>query len=425
MKIFNILFLLLVFLFPGKAAWGQKIFREGFIVKKNGESLNGLVQFSTNQDIPSICIFKRFDIARAIDYTPDEIVAFGYKNGNRYEAKEINNKKSFIEVFIMGEITLYNVKSKYYIEKDHSGLIELKDGGIIYKSGTETKEFNKLSEFLRYITEGKTGTISDRFNLKKDISPLILSYNKQSGKNYYVFNRSITEEQISRQVLESGSSVNKFGVLSGVNLYSLNVKQNKNYSGILPTDYLLNPKLANSVVLGLTYERQLSRKSDRFSLRLDLLYTKQTFYSFGKRPNNVSGTTIDDAYFGFTGIKFPILLQYSFTGRRIIPFVNTGVASQNFIDKNYIHIAEEENSYHEISTTTDSKIKLKAGELTAIAGVGLKTRIFNNLALNISGRIEYGSGMFYNKIKNYAPTDYMKPFLERSVQSTLLIGITF
>jgi hypothetical protein len=425
MKKFNLLFLLLVFLLPGKEVRGQKIFREGYIVKKNGESLYGLVQYSANQDVPSVCIFKRFDIARVVNYSPNEILAFGYKNGNRYESNEINNKKSFLEVFIMGEITLYHSKSKYYIEKDHTGLIELNNGPVTYKSVGESKAFTKLPEFLRYITEGKTGTISDRFNLKKEIIPLIISYNKESGKSYYVYNRTITEKQISQKVIESENSINKFSLISGANLYTLNIKPNTDNYSISPTDFLLNPKLETSLTWGLTYERQLSRKSDKFSLRLDLLYTKQTFYSYGKRPNNVGGTTIDDANFGFTGIKFPLLLQYSITGRRIIPYFNTGVAYQVFIDNNYSHIAEEENSYHEIRTTTDSNIKFKPGELTAMGGIGLRTRIYNNLALNISGRIEYGPGVFDNNGRTTELINKKKPFWENSLQYNLLFGITF
>jgi hypothetical protein len=175
----------------------------------------------------------------------------------------------------------------------------------------------------------------------------------------------------------------------------------------------------------LTYERLLSRTSDKFSLILDLLYTKQTFYSYGKRPNNVVGTTIDDVNFGFTGIKLPLLLQYSITGKRIIPYVNAGVAYQFFIDNNYSHIAEEENFYHEIHTTVNNDIKFKKGELTAIGGIGLRTRIFNDLLLNISGRAEYGKGIFNNDGRTQELIVKRKPFLESSLQFTFLLGITF
>ena len=144
MKKFNLLLLLLVFLLPGKDGLGQKIFREGYIVKKNGESLFGLVQYSANQDVPSVSVFKRFDIARIINYYPDEITAFGYRNGNRYESREINNKRSFFEVSISGEITLYHYKSKYYIEKNQSGLIELNDGPLIFRSEGESKTFTSF-----------------------------------------------------------------------------------------------------------------------------------------------------------------------------------------------------------------------------------------------------------------------------------------
>jgi hypothetical protein len=94
MKKTILLFFIIIFFLPGNDAYCQKIFRDGYVIKKTGESLNGLVEYSINQDIPSVCTFKRFDIARRVVYSPKEILAFGYRNGNRYESIELNNKSS-------------------------------------------------------------------------------------------------------------------------------------------------------------------------------------------------------------------------------------------------------------------------------------------------------------------------------------------
>ena len=108
----------------------RKYFRDGYIVKKTGESLSGLVEYSTKKDIPSICTFKRFDIARTVVYSPDEILAFGYRNGNRYESRQVNGKVTFLETIVTGKIVLYQNGAKYYLDKDHLGLIELKNGPV-------------------------------------------------------------------------------------------------------------------------------------------------------------------------------------------------------------------------------------------------------------------------------------------------------
>jgi len=160
MKIIKPLVLILITSFLVQGIFAQKIFRDGYVVKKTGESLTGLVQYSDKQGIPSLCTFKRFDIAREVVYSPGEIQAFGYRNGNRYESREIDNKVTFLEVIATGTIILYQKGSKYYIDKDHLGLIELKNGPVIYNSADGKKEYKNLSSFLTSVTEGKAGPVS-------------------------------------------------------------------------------------------------------------------------------------------------------------------------------------------------------------------------------------------------------------------------
>ncbi len=81
--------------------------------------------------------------------------------------------------------------------------MQLKNGSVTYNSADGIKEFKSLPEFLNSITEGKTGTVSDKFNVKNEIVPLITSYNKVSGKSYNVFNRSISEKQLTQDTLEN------------------------------------------------------------------------------------------------------------------------------------------------------------------------------------------------------------------------------
>ena len=373
-RIKSLFFILLILSF-GKDIYCQKIFRDGYIVKKTGESIKGIVEYSIDQAIPTVCTFKRFDIARKVVYSPKDILAFGYKNGNRYESREVNNKSSFYEVIVTGKIILYHKGSKYYLDKDHLGMVELKNGTITYFSNGAKTEYKSLPEFLIFITEGKAGTISDRFNLKDEIVPLITSYDKESGKSYYAFNRSISEKQLTQEIHESGAYKNKIGIMSGVNLYMLNLKYRYFVYAHDMNNYLPDPKINISPIIGLSYERLISRKSDRLSIRLDLLCTKQNFYCHGERTSISGDISKDNAFFNFTGIKAPVLLQYSITGSRIVPYFNAGIAYQIFIDNNYHHTVETENTLHEINTSEDNKYHFMAGEISAIGGIRNKNKI--------------------------------------------------
>jgi hypothetical protein len=408
----RLLFSVIVLSILGNNLFGQKIFREGYIVKKNGEIFTGVVEYAINQDIPSVCTFKRFDIAREIEYSPDEIQAFGYKNGNRYESRELGNKNSFYEVIVTGKIVLYRKGSKFYLDKDHLGLAEIKNGPVTYPGNGSGTEYKNLPDFLNLITEGKAGTISKKFNLKNDIIPLITRYNKESGNSYHVFNRTMSEKQLSQEAQQTGVNNNKFGIISGVSVYNLDVTQ---YTHI----YLPTPETEVSPVFGLMYETLFSRKSDRFTLRMDLLFNKQTFYSYKEFSTALAGISRNDGFMNLTWIKMPVLAQYSLTGRRIIPFVNAGFAYQYTVKTDYRHIEEIENRYHEVYTTEEHNLNLNNGEISGVGGIGIKTRIFNNLSLHLQLRMEVGSGLF--KTTNEVET-LLK---QKSVQSAFLLGITF
>ncbi len=419
-----LVFILFTFL-SANDLFGQKVFREGYVVKKTGEAMTGFVEYSTKRGIPSECKFKRFDIAREVTYSPEEIQAFGYRNGNRYESREFSGKVSFFEVIVTGKIVLYQKGSVYYLDKDKSGLVQLKNGSVKYNSADGIKEFKKLPEFLNYITEGKTGTVPDKFNVNNEIVALITAYDKGSGQSYNVFSRTISEKQLSQEFRESDRNRNKIGIIGGINLYNLDIKFNPDMVGRREDSYVPNAKSETGPVVGLTYERLISRRRDRYSIRLDLLYTKQNFYCYGERSNSLGGTTIDDTYFNFSGIKLPVMFQYSLTGGRIVPYVNAGFAYQFFINVDYLHTAEVENLFHEITTSEDKNMHFKAGELSGLAGLGVRTRIFNGLNLHLQLRVEAGQGIFLNEDPTLDAYNKKAPFVQSSIQSTLLLGITF
>ena len=412
MKTLRIRLLILVLFISGSNIFCQKVFREGFIIKKTGETLNGLVEYSPNKDVPSVCVFKRFDIATIVNYFAGDIIAFGYKNGNRFESFNLAGKSSFYEVIITGDITLYRKRSKYFLTKNQSDPVELKNGPVTWISEGEKKEFKEITGFLEFITEGKAGEIPSKFEFKNDIIPLISAYNSVSGKDYYIFNRTLTEKQLAQQSLVSGSVKNRFGIVTGINLYMLD---------IIPVarSYFPDPENEAAVISGLTYERSLSRKTDRISLRTDFLFLRQTFYCYEENTLANGSMERDDAFFDFSAIKIPIMLQYSFTGRMIIPFVYAGFGYQYFLNNNYLRIQETETPGHEITTEEYRNMQFNRDEFSAVGGVGLRTRLYNNIHFYIQGRIELGTGIFVPKVRGQTL------YKQKSIQPTLLVGISF
>jgi hypothetical protein len=419
MKNLKALCLVLFIILFGNVANCQKIYREGYLVKRNGETLYGLIEYSSNQNIPSNCIFKRFDIAREFTYSPETILAFGYKNGNRYESKKLDGKSLFLEVLITGKITLYQMGSAYYIEKDQVGFVELTNRNIKFIDNSGTSQTKTLKDFLTYITEGKAGTLPEKINLKSDIIPIIRNYDKGTGQSFVAYNRTMTEKQITTKALETGVNKTRVGILSGINIYMLNLKP-----ATAALNYVPNPEKEICPVFGLSYERLISRKTDRLSFKIELIYADQTFYCYQETKSLQGYIVRDDAFFGFKGIKAPLLFQYSLTGKRVVPFINAGIAYQYIYRTNYQMTEEiERQIFSDINTSYHNNVKFKGGETSIFAGLGSRIRFLNNLNLSLQGRIEMGTGIFseFRQTNQSIAT----PFKQNSMQATILVGLTF
>jgi hypothetical protein len=425
MKSIKLPVLIIVILFAGANLSAQKVFREGFIIKKSGELLTGLVEYYDKQDIPDPCRFKRFDIARAVEYKPSEIQAFGYINGNRYESRETARGSSFYEVIVAGKITLFEKESAYFLEKDNSKLVELKKGSVTFDSKQGKKEFKNIPEFLSFVTEGKTGTVPDNFNVKTGIVTLITNFNRVSGESYYIHKRSYTEKQLSQLAWKSGAVKSRFGIISGLDLYMQNIKINPDKYGITDADYV--PKSGHDIspAIGLTYERMISRRTDRLSLIIDLIYTSHDFYSYSERSNISSGTTRDDAWFSYKGITVPLMFRYSFTGGRFVPYVNLGAAYQYILSGNYFHSAEVESYYHDINTVQDHDLLFRKGEFSGLGSVGTRVRLTGRINLNISLMVQKGQGFFQSRNPTDLSNHPQNFYVAGSVRSLLMVGLTF
>jgi hypothetical protein len=389
----------------------QNIFRDGYIIKNNGEILDGLIGYKPNQDIPAKCAFKRFDIAVEITYKPYEIKAFGYTGGSRFESKRQDGKDSFYGVLASGNINLYRKGSKFFLEKGQAGLVDLSSGSNEYSVDGQQQKFDGLTSFLKYITEGKVINIKGKINPKKDLLSIIAEYNKESGNHYIVYNNKFSEKMLISESLRSGANHNRFGIYSGMNIYILKITSESNW-------FIRDPEPEITPVIGLSYERMISRKSDKLALRLDFTFLKQNFYAYSEETE-IFTLYRHDFFFDFSGIKLSPMLQYSFTSGKLVPYMTAGLSYMTYIQKNYLHILETIHSNNEVFTSESNTMDFNSGEFAGLLGAGIKLRLLNNINLNIQGRMEVGQGLFTGQIKKIAS------YSQLSLQPTLMVGITF
>jgi hypothetical protein len=168
-------------------AYGQVGFRNGYVITLPQDTVWGKVKQPKSSEIT--CKFRHSN-GKTVDYSPDEIAEFGFKNNKVYISKKINGKKIFFEYLVKGNLNLYSLKEKkkerYFIENELYGISELK---LLYETiyGETGMKLNKLSKHHIELLNKYTAEIpalkskTDKIDVLEDenLIKIVAQYNKE------------------------------------------------------------------------------------------------------------------------------------------------------------------------------------------------------------------------------------------------------
>jgi hypothetical protein len=125
MKKRHFLFLLIIFQFPIIIS-GQKGYLPGYIISNKNDTLRGFINLNSNYENSSSCNFIEGDDQNPKTYSPDDIKGYRIENSRFYLSKDINidstQQRVFLEYLVDGIVNLYYLKDLkgeyYFIEKD-------------------------------------------------------------------------------------------------------------------------------------------------------------------------------------------------------------------------------------------------------------------------------------------------------------------
>lgn len=92
--------------FSSVTLYAQTDFRSGYIIKNQGDTLYGLIDYRSDLKMSLTCKFKN-DNNEIIEYTPSDILAFRIINSTFYISRIINDRKSILEFLINGKVNIY------------------------------------------------------------------------------------------------------------------------------------------------------------------------------------------------------------------------------------------------------------------------------------------------------------------------------
>jgi hypothetical protein len=116
----------------------QPNFKFGYIIKPDGDTTYGDIDYRGDLMMGEVCRFKPKGQAEIIKYSPNDIIAFRFIDSKYYISHEVKGKKIFLEFLIKGRVNIYYVRDSngdhYYIEKEGMRMTEIPyEEGVRYK----------------------------------------------------------------------------------------------------------------------------------------------------------------------------------------------------------------------------------------------------------------------------------------------------
>ncbi|MDD4967799.1 MAG: hypothetical protein PHT07_00030 [Paludibacter sp.] len=151
----------------------QTGFRPGYVIKEQGDTLFGQVDFQSERRMGEKCTFRQNDTASVVTFSPGEIVGYRFVEGKYYVSRVLKGNKVFLEFLIKGRVDIYFRTDKYsdhyYIENDSLGIAELQYSET-YKRIGEMEYLDKSTRhfgLLNYYMKDAPGLRTEILKVKK------------------------------------------------------------------------------------------------------------------------------------------------------------------------------------------------------------------------------------------------------------------
>jgi hypothetical protein len=331
----SVIFLLLVHLL----VTAQSGFRPGYIIRNNGDTINGQVFYSADSKFEKICQFRRFEIAHGIAYGPDEIVAFGFRNGRHFESKNSGDRNKFYECIIKSIISLYIIPGKIsgqlFIDHASTGFIRLNMGQNLAGEGERFSNFRELLSWLLNKSGSVTPVNETEYNVAS-ITSLIRRSAEGSSAPVREFHLTTGVNRLADFTVSRPGSRWSIGITGGYQFLTLTIPGNNLYLYFKEAEY--NPSYRPAA--GIFINRKISRRSELASIDIAFLYLADSFYGYAEYTT-VSDCR-DDIFIDFTAIQVPLSLKFQFGKKRFHPFVKAGMFGSIQLSNSFNRFSERQ-----------------------------------------------------------------------------------
>ena len=397
----NKLLLLLVGLSISFTALSQENFVSGYVIKLNGDTLKGLVDYRNWSKNPSEIRFKELEKSGTTNYNPLQIVAFGvldeiYKsavikadNSNIYILSdspyfEFRTDTVFLQTLFQGQKSLYLYKDKF-------------DRNNFYM-------YNNLKfELLEYKTYIKKNDIGHEFLQKnrRYIGQLLFYFkdcpgisSKLKGVDYttkdlqniyqYYFSKMVHKTYLSR-TNEKTRFV--FGAVAGLSMIDLKFKSGSTsgtFDNLINADFNKKFSFAGGVSMNIIFPRN----NGKWSLYNELVGSSDVTSDLYTDFKNAEYYQKHDMKIGSYYLKMNNMIRFKYPVSKYFLFVNAGISNGYSIKEVNTDIIEDH--YYSENKVINSKVldDTRKYEQGLLLGTGI---ISNRFSMEF--RYEGGTGM--------------------------------
>ncbi|NJK97111.1 MAG: hypothetical protein HC905_21290 [Bacteroidales bacterium] len=311
-------------LFSGSLLFAQADFRKGYIVKLNGDTLHGYVNFQKESVNTNVCQFKRFEIAIPLSYSPQNISAYGIDGEKQYTSIKYSGKQYFAEYLVMGKISLLYLKrgsDKFLVLEEKKVPVELKSGRMT--DGHTTNDFDDYKEFLKLklAQSALEKEIEDSRLSISSLTFLFQKYNESVNQLYHVPFRPKDRSLITDYNL-LGTNRIKVGLFGG---FGYNLIRTNAFKDSYKFMYNADFSSSKNPALGLFIRRQISSRLPVYSLQFEVCYEDVSLYGFSKSKQYNTIDIYDDIAVDYQSLCFALKLNYSIPVSKVNLLPHAGV----------------------------------------------------------------------------------------------------
>jgi len=328
----------------------QSDFREGFIITLENDTINVQVDYRSNSKNYESCLFKNGQ--GEVEYFPNQIAGFGYINDKFFSSQIVED--SFVEVLVLGEISLYKSNKNYLLQKGDDvfeleyKMIEVEKDGK--KAIREDNKWRGITSFL--MSDCLTNNVSNLKFKEQSLTMLAIRYNKCKKADFIVYKVNKPWTQIDLGVTIGLTSSN-IKVTDELGLFSY---LDNSYSSIDPT-------------IGFLIAISSPRITERFAFQSELHFSKSNYSALVEI--NGSSTEYHDTFIDLSTLSVPLSLKYSFPEKKYGFYIQGGINYDYHLDSEAKLLSERVTGSVVSTFPESSAFEIHSGQIGYWGGIGI------------------------------------------------------